>query len=72
MRYWLHNGFLSVDSTKMSKSLGNFFTVRDLLDVAPGEAVRLALLSAHYRDPLDWTDDRLRQARQSLDRFYGR
>ncbi len=70
VRYWVHNGFLSVDSTKMSKSLGNFCTVRDLLDQAPGEAIRLALLSAHYRDPLDWTDDRLRQARQSLDRFY--
>ena len=70
VRYWLHNGFLSVDSTKMSKSLGNFFTVRELLDEAPGEAIRLALLSAHYRDPLDWTDDRLRQARQTLDRFY--
>ena len=70
VRYWLHNGFLSVDSTKMSKSLGNFCTVRDLLDEAPGEAIRLALLSAHYRDPLDWTSERLRQARQSLDRFY--
>jgi cysteinyl-tRNA synthetase len=70
VRYWLHNGFLSVDSTKMSKSLGNFCTVRELLDEAPGEAIRLALLSAHYRDPLDWTSERLRQARQSLDRFY--
>ncbi len=69
-RYWVHNGFLSVDSTKMSKSLGNFFTVRELLDEAPGEAIRLALLSAHYRDPLDWTSERLRQARLSLDRFY--
>jgi cysteinyl-tRNA synthetase len=54
----------------MSKSLGNIRTVRELLDEAPGEAVRLALLSAHYRDPLDWSGDRLRQARQSLDRFY--
>jgi cysteinyl-tRNA synthetase len=70
VRYWLHNGFLSIDSAKMSKSLGNFFTVRELLDEAPGEAIRLALLSAHYRDPLDWTDERLRQARHSLDRFY--
>jgi cysteinyl-tRNA synthetase len=70
VRYWVHNGFLSVDSAKMSKSLGNFFTVRELLDDAPGEAIRLALLSAHYRDPLDWTAERLRQARQSLDRFY--
>jgi cysteinyl-tRNA synthetase len=69
-RYWVHNGFLSIDSAKMSKSLGNFFTVRELLDEAPGEAIRLALLSAHYRDPLDWTDERLRQARQTLDRFY--
>jgi cysteinyl-tRNA synthetase len=70
VNYWLHNGFLSIDSAKMSKSLGNFFTVRDLLDEAPGEAVRLALLSAHYRDPLDWTDERLHRARASLDRFY--
>jgi cysteinyl-tRNA synthetase len=74
-RYWVHNGFLSIDSTKMSKSLGNFFTVRDLLDAAPGdtrqgEIIRLALLSAHYRDPLDWTDERLRQSEQSLFRFY--
>jgi cysteinyl-tRNA synthetase len=70
VRYWVHNGFLSIDSAKMSKSLGNFFTVRELLGEAPGEAIRLALLSAHYRDPLDWTSERLRQARQSLDRFY--
>jgi cysteinyl-tRNA synthetase len=70
VRYWVHNGFLSIDSAKMSKSLGNFFTVRELLGEAPGEAIRLALLSAHYRDPLDWTSERLRQARQSLNRFY--
>ena len=70
VRYWVHNGFLSIDSAKMSKSLGNFLTVRELLDEAPGEAIRLALLSAHYRDPLDWTSERLRQARQTLDRCY--
>jgi len=70
VRYWVHNEFLTIDATKMSKSLGNFSTVRDWLDQAPGEAIRLALLSAHYRDPLDWTADRLRQARHSLDRFY--
>jgi cysteinyl-tRNA synthetase len=70
VRYWVHNGFLSIDSAKMSKSLGNFFSVRELLDDAPGEAIRLALLSAHYRDPLDWTSERLRQARANLDRFY--
>jgi cysteinyl-tRNA synthetase len=71
VRVWLHNGFLSVNGEKMSKSLGNFFTVRDLLDKAPGEAVRLCLMSAHYRAPLDWTDDALGQARQVLDRLYG-
>jgi cysteinyl-tRNA synthetase len=54
----------------MSKSLGNIRTVRELLDEAPGEVIRLALLTAHYRDPLDWTSARLRQARQTLDRFY--
>ena len=58
VRFWVHNGFLSVESTKMSKSLGNFVTVHDLLEHGvPGEAIRLALLSTHYRDPLDWTDE---------------
>ena len=71
VKVWLHNGFLSVNGEKMSKSLGNFFTVRDLLAKAPGEAIRLCLLSAHYRAPLDWTDDALGQARQVLDRLYG-
>jgi cysteinyl-tRNA synthetase len=69
-RYWVHNGMLTDAGAKMSKSLGNIRTVHELLDEAPGEAVRLALLSAHYRDPLDWSSDRLRQARQNLDRFY--
>jgi cysteinyl-tRNA synthetase len=70
VRYWMHNGMLTDAGAKMSKSLGNIRTVRELLDEAPGEAIRLALLTAHYRDPLDWTSDRLRQARQTLDRFY--
>jgi len=70
VHYWLHNGFLTDDGAKMSKSLGNIRTVRELLGEAPGEAIRLALLSTHYRDPLDWTNDRLLQARQGLDRFY--
>jgi cysteinyl-tRNA synthetase len=70
VRYWLHNGMLTDAGEKMSKSLGNIRTVRELLDTAPGEAIRLALISAHYREPLDWTTDRLRQARQNLDRFY--
>jgi cysteinyl-tRNA synthetase len=70
VRYWVHNGMLTETGAKMSKSLGNIHTVRELLDEAPGEAIRLALLGAHYRDPLDWTSARLRQARQALDRFY--
>src|SRR6266852_1916257 len=55
---------------KMAKSEGNFITVRDVLAQAPGEVIRLALLGTHYRDPLDWTPDRLHQARQTLDRWY--
>jgi cysteinyl-tRNA synthetase len=69
-RYWLHNGMLTVGGTKMAKSEGNFITVRDVLKQAPGEVIRLALLGTHYRDPLDWTDDRLHQARRTLDRWY--
>src|SRR6266478_3142231 len=69
-RYWLHNGMLTVGAAKMAKSEGNFITVRDILAQAPGEVIRLALLGTHYRDPLDWTPDRLHQARQTLDRFY--
>jgi cysteinyl-tRNA synthetase len=71
VRVWLHNGYLTVNGEKMSKSLGNFFTVRDLLAKAPGEAIRMCLLSAHYRAPLDWTDEALNHARQALDRLYG-
>jgi cysteinyl-tRNA synthetase len=70
VRYWIHNEFLTDAGDKMSKSLGNIRTVRELLDEAPGEAIRLALLATHYRDPLDWTGERLRQARHTLDRFY--
>ncbi len=69
-RFWVHNGFLTAEGAKMSKSLGNIRTVRELLEKAPGEAIRLALLSTHYRDPLDWTDEKLRQAIEILDRFY--
>ncbi|MBW7930942.1 MAG: cysteine--tRNA ligase [Gammaproteobacteria bacterium] len=70
-RYWMHNGFLNVDHAKMSKSIGNILLVRELLEQAPGEAVRLALLSAHYRQPLDWTAEVLAQSRRNLDRLYG-
>jgi len=70
-RYWVHNGFLSIDSTKMSKSLGNVLLVRELVAEFPGEVLRLALLGAHYRQPLNWTDDTVVEAREKLDRFYG-
>jgi cysteinyl-tRNA synthetase len=71
-RVWMHNGFLTMDSTKMSKSLGNIVTPHELLEQGwQGETIRWALLSAHYRAPLDWSDDLLRQAQASLDRLYG-
>ncbi len=69
-RMWMHNGYLSVDGEKMSKSLGNFHTVRDLLIDWPGEVLRFALLTAQYRQPMDFTFDLLKQAKASLDRFY--
>ncbi|MEH6496484.1 MAG: cysteine--tRNA ligase [Pseudomonas marincola] len=69
-QYWVHNGFLTVEGEKMSKSLGNFRTVRELLAEAPGEALRLNMLSAHYRQPLDWTSDGVTQAKTNLDRLY--
>jgi len=69
--YWMHNGFLTVNGEKMSKSLGNFFTVRELLEKSPGEAIRLTILSTHYRQPLDFSDNGLHQAKASLDRWYG-
>ena len=70
-RYWLHNGFLSMDQTKMSKSLGNVLLVHDLIKTVPGEVIRLALLSAHYKQPLDWSGETLESARRMLDRLYG-
>lgn len=68
--YWLHNGFLSINGAKMSKSLGNFFTVRELLAKYPGEVIRLVLLSTHYRQPLDFTDEGLEKAKAKLDKLY--
>ena len=70
-RYWLHNGFLSIDETKMSKSLGNVLLVHELVKTVPGEVIRLALLNAHYRQPLDWSAATLETARRMLDRLYG-
>jgi cysteinyl-tRNA synthetase len=70
-RYWVHNGFVDMGSEKMSKSLGNIVTPADLLEQGHrGETLRLALLSAHYRQPLAWTDDLVAQAKATLDRLY--
>ena len=70
-RFWLHNGFVNIESEKMSKSIGNVLLVHDLIEQAPGEAIRLALLAGHYRQPLDWTGEGLAQAKRMLDRLYG-
>ena len=70
-RYWLHNGFVTVEKRKMSKSLGNTLIVHELLKLWPGEALRYVLLSAHYRQPLDWSEKVLEQACSTLDRLYG-
>lgn len=69
-RYWLHNEMLQVEGKKMSKSLGNFFTVRDLLDRGiPGEVIRFVFLSTHYRKPMDWTAEKAREAEAELRRW---
>ena len=68
--YWVHNGFLQVEGEKMAKSLGNFVTIRDLLRDWPGEVVRLAMLQTHYRQPLNWTTNSLREAQRVLDHWY--
>jgi cysteinyl-tRNA synthetase len=67
---WMHNGFLQVEGEKMSKSLGNFVTIRELLADWPGEAIRLAMLSTHYRQPINWTEAGLREAKRTLDHWY--
>jgi len=70
VNYWMHNGYLMSEGEKMSKSLGNFYTVHDLLDEFPGEAIRLTLLKSHYRQPLDFRKDGIREAKKELDEFY--
>jgi cysteinyl-tRNA synthetase len=70
-RYWMHNGFLDFSGEKMSKSLGNVVLVHDLVKQYPGEVIRWALLSGHYRSPLDWTLELLDQSRKNLDYLYG-
>ena len=68
--FWMHNGFLQVESEKMSKSLGNFFTIRDLLADWPGEVLRLTMLKTHYRSPLDWTLKSAEESAKTLDDWY--
>ena len=68
-RYWLHNGFITIHEEKMSKSKNNFFTVQDILQKYPGEVIRLFILQTHYRSPLDFSDERLKEAQTSLGRL---
>jgi cysteinyl-tRNA synthetase len=70
VRYWLHNGFLNVDNEKMSKSLGNFFTIRDVLARYDGETLRFFMLRTHYRSPFNFSDANLDDARAALRRLY--
>jgi cysteinyl-tRNA synthetase len=70
VRYWLHNGFVNIDSEKMSKSLGNFFTIRTVLEKYDPETLRFFILSAHYRSPIDFSDQNLDEAQSGLERIY--
>ncbi|WP_432822704.1 cysteine--tRNA ligase [Trichloromonas sp.] len=70
VKYWLHNGFVNVNQEKMSKSLGNFFTIRDILEKYDAEVVRFFILSAHYRSPIDFSDQNLEDSKAGLSRFY--
>jgi len=70
-RYWMHNGFVTINKSKMSKSLGNTQVVHELLKDNPGEVLRYLLLSAHYRQPLDWSEEALVRAQRTTDRVYG-
>ena len=70
VRYWIHNAMLNIGGQKMSKSLGNIFYIRDYLKKYPGEVLRLALLSGHYRQSLNWTDESIKQAHSMLNRIY--
>jgi cysteinyl-tRNA synthetase len=70
VRYWLHNGFVNINAEKMSKSLGNFFTIKEVLENYDGEVLRFFLLSAHYRSPLDFSDQNLTEAEAGMERIY--
>ena len=69
--YWMHNGFVTVNKSKMSKSLGNTLVIHELLKHTPGEVLRYLLLSAHYRQPLDWSEETLARVQRTVDRVYG-
>ncbi len=70
VRYWLHNGFVNINAEKMSKSLGNFFTIREVLKKYDPDTLRLFILSAHYRSPIDFSDQNLDEAQSALERIY--
>ncbi len=70
VKYWIHNGFITIDKEKMSKSLGNFFTIKEILDKFDPEVLRFFLLSTHYRSPIEFSDVSLREAELSIDRYY--
>ncbi len=70
VHYWMHNGYINVDNVKMSKSLGNFFTVRDISEKFDLEAVRLFIVSAHYKSPINFSEDSIKQAANALERLY--
>jgi cysteinyl-tRNA synthetase len=70
VRYWLHNGFVNINAEKMSKSLGNFFTIKEVLEKYDSELLRFFLLSAHYRSPLDFSDQNLTEAEAGMERIY--
>jgi cysteinyl-tRNA synthetase len=69
-KYWVHNGFITIDKEKMSKSLGNFFTIKEILDKYDAEVIRLFILSSHYRSPIEFSNEQLYDAESSLDRYY--
>lgn len=70
VRYWMHNGFVNVNREKMSKSLGNFFTIKEILEAYEPEVIRFFLLSTHYRNPIDFSNQSLQDSRAALDRYY--
>ncbi len=69
-KFWVHNGFITINKEKMSKSLGNFFTIKEVLNEFDPEVVRFFLLSTHYRSPIEFSDEQLREAESSIDRYY--